>query len=296
MLRRGPHKSSNGAACKPPADTKEKQNLVGARPAAPGTLRKSIKRSTNLGQKVHPAGFRLGIHKGWMSNWLFPKKDWPAYLEEDYVIRQFLRRELQNAGVSKVDIDRKVGDQLQIDIYTARPGVVVGKGGQGIENLQQKVRSLLHRPGMDIRINILEINRVDLEAQLVAESIAQQLEKRVAFRRAMKQAIQRCMRAGAVGVKVMVAGRLGGAEIARTEWAKEGRIPLQTLRADIDYGVAEAHTVMGLIGVKVWIFRGELEPGQWSPPNIKISAERPQEGGRQERGPVKSGRRARKAG
>jgi small subunit ribosomal protein S3 len=249
-----------------------------------------------LGQKVHPAGFRLGIHKGWMSNWLFPKKDWPAYLEEDYVIRQFLRRELQNAGVSKVDIDRKVGDQLQIDIYTARPGVVVGKGGQGIENLQQKVRSLLNRPGMDIRINILEINRVDLEAQLVAESIAQQLEKRVAFRRAMKQAIQRCMRAGAVGVKVMVAGRLGGAEIARTEWAKEGRIPLQTLRADIDYGVAEAHTVMGLIGVKVWIFRGELEPGQWSPPNIKISAERPQEAGRSERGPVKSGRRARKAG
>jgi small subunit ribosomal protein S3 len=149
---------------------------------------------------------------------------------------------------------------------------------------------------MDIRINILEINRVDLEAQLVAESIAQQLEKRVAFRRAMKQAIQRCMRAGAVGVKVMVAGRLGGAEIARTEWAKEGRIPLQTLRADIDYGVAEAHTVMGLIGVKVWIFRGELEPGQWSPPNIKISAERPQEAGRSERGPVKSGRRARKAG
>ncbi len=249
-----------------------------------------------MGQKVHPVGFRLGIHKGWMSNWLFPKKSWPIYLEEDYLIRRFLKRELQNAGVSKVEIDRKVGDQLQIDIYTARPGVVVGKGGQGIENLQQKVRALLNRPGIDIRINILEINRVDLESQLVAESIAQQLEKRVAFRRAMKQAIQRCMRAGAVGVKVMVGGRLGGAEIARTEWSKEGRIPLQTLRADIDYGHTEAHTVMGLIGVKVWIFRGELEPGQWSPPNIKISTERTQGGERQERGPVKSGRRARKAG
>jgi len=249
-----------------------------------------------LGQKVHPVGFRLGIHKGWMSNWLFPKKAWPIYLEEDYLIRRFLKRELQNAGVSKVEIDRKVGDQLQIDIYTARPGVVVGKGGQGIENLQQKVRTLLNRPGIDIRINILEINRVDLESQLVAESIAQQLEKRVAFRRAMKQAIQRCMRAGAVGVKVMVGGRLGGAEIARTEWSKEGRIPLQTLRADIDFGHAEAHTVMGLIGVKVWIFRGELEPGQWSPPNIKVSTERGQGGERQERGPVKSGRRARKAG
>jgi len=231
-----------------------------------------------------------------MSNWLFPKKAWPIYLEEDYLIRRFLKRELQNAGVSKVEIDRKVGDQLQIDIYTARPGVVVGKGGQGIENLQQKVRTLLNRPGIDIRINILEINRVDLESQLVAESIAQQLEKRVAFRRAMKQAIQRCMRAGAVGVKVMVGGRLGGAEIARTEWSKEGRIPLQTLRADIDFGHAEAHTVMGLIGVKVWIFRGELEPGQWSPPNIKVSTERGQGGERQERGPVKSGRRARKAG
>ncbi|MBI4533631.1 MAG: 30S ribosomal protein S3, partial [Candidatus Melainabacteria bacterium] len=206
-----------------------------------------------MGQKVSPNGFRLGIHRGWLSNWLFPKKYLPAYLEEDYVIRLFLRKELTNAGVSKVEIGRKVGDQIQIDIYSARPGVVVGKGGAGIESLQQKVASLLHRPHMDIRINILEINRVDLEAQLVAESIAQQLEKRVAFRRAMKQAIQRCMRSGAIGIKVMVAGRLGGAEIARTEWAKEGRIPLQTLRADVDYGFAEAHTVMGLIGVKVWI-------------------------------------------
>ncbi len=256
-----------------------------------------------MGQKVNPNGFRLGIHRGWRSNWFVNKKDVPALMEEDYRIRRFLKKELSNAGVSKVDISRKA-DQIQLDIFTARPGVVVGKGGQGIETLSARLKELLHRTGVDIRINILEINRVDLESQLVAESIGQQLEKRVAFRRAMKQAMQRCMRAGAVGVKVMVAGRLGGAEIARTEWAKEGRIPLQTLRADVDYGLAEAHTMMGLIGIKVWIFRGELEPGQWSPPNIKTQSERNQQGGDQQRGDNRgggpgnknSGRRSRKAG
>ena len=248
-----------------------------------------------MGQKVSPNGFRLGIHRGWLSNWFVQKKDLPALVEEDHRIRHFLKKELTNAGVSKVEIGRKA-DQIQIDIYTARPGVVVGKGGQGIEALHQKVKQMLNRQGLDIRINILEINRVDLEAQLVAESIAQQLEKRVAFRRAMKQAIQRCMRSGAVGIKVMVSGRLGGAEIARTEWAKEGRIPLQTLRADVDFGFAQAGTVMGIIGAKVWIFRGELEPGQWSPPNVKTQAERPQQAERPERPGLKSGRRARKAG
>lgn len=257
-----------------------------------------------MGQKVNPNGFRLGIHRGWRSNWFVNKKDVPALMEEDYRIRRFLKKELSNAGVSKVEISRKA-DQIQLDIFTARPGVVVGKGGQGIETLSARLKELLHRTGVEIRINILEINRVDLESQLVAESIGQQLEKRVAFRRAMKQAIQRCMRAGAVGVKVMVAGRLGGAEIARTEWAKEGRIPLQTLRADVDYGLAEAHTMMGLIGIKVWIFRGELEPGQWSPPNVKTQSERNQQGGEgQQRGDNRgggpgnknSGRRSRKAG
>jgi small subunit ribosomal protein S3 len=259
-----------------------------------------------VGQKVNPNGFRLGVHRGWHSNWFVQKRDVAPLVQEDQAIRRFLKKELQNAGVSQIDISRKA-DQIQIEIYTARPGVVVGKGGQGIETLHQKVKAMLMRVGLDIRINILEINRVDLESQLVAESIAQQLEKRVAFRRAMKQAMQRCMRAGAIGVKVMVAGRLGGAEIARTEWAKEGRIPLQTLRADIDYGTTEAHTVMGLIGIKVWIFRGELEPGQWSPPNIKTQAERGEGGGgergggqRGERGDRgqgnKSGRRPRKAG
>jgi small subunit ribosomal protein S3 len=248
-----------------------------------------------LGQKVNPNGFRLGVHRGWQSNWFVQKRDVAALIEEDQRIRIYLKKELSNAGVSKIEISRKA-EQIQLDIYTARPGVVVGKGGQGIETLHQKVKQLLSRPGLDIRINILEINRVDLESQLVAESIGQQLEKRVAFRRAMKQAIQRCMRAGAVGVKIMVAGRLGGAEIARTEWTKEGRIPLQTLRADVDYGLAEAHTVMGLIGIKVWVFRGELEPGQWSPPNIKTSQERGQQEQRPERGGAKSGRRTRKAG
>lgn len=239
-----------------------------------------------MGQKVHPRGFRIGVHQGWSSNWFVNVRDCPALIEEDHRIRNFLKKELQNAGVSKIEISRKA-EQIQIDIYTARPGVVVGKGGSSIEALHQKVKGMLNRPGIEIRINILEIARVDLEAQLVGESIAQQLEKRVAFRRAMKQAMQRCMRSGAVGVKIMVSGRLGGAEIARSEWAKEGRIPLQTLRADVDYGFAEAHTTMGLIGIKVWVFRGELERGQWSAPNIKAPTERGEGegGGRRERRP-----------
>jgi small subunit ribosomal protein S3 len=250
-----------------------------------------------MGQKVHPNGFRLGIHKGWSSNWFVSTKELPALIEEDNRIRRFLKKELMNAGVSHADIGRKA-DHIQIDIYTARPGVVVGKGGEGIERLHLKVKTLINRPGIDIKINILEINRVDLESTLVAESIAQQLEKRVAFRRAMKQAVQRCMRAGAIGVKIMVAGRLGGAEIARTEWTKEGRIPLQTLRADIDYGTAEAHTMMGLIGIKVWIFRGELEPGAWSPPNVKAASERPEQAAaRAERqGMNRTGRRPKRNG
>lgn len=249
-----------------------------------------------MGQKVNPVGFRLGIHKGWSSNWFVSTKELPFLIEEDYRIRRFVKKELMNSGISKIDIARKA-DHIQIEIYTARPGVVVGKGGEGIERLHAKVKALINRPGIDVKINILEINRVDLEAQLVAESIAQQLEKRVAFRRAMKQAVQRCMRAGAVGVKIMVAGRLGGAEIARTEWTKEGRIPLQTLRADIDYGTAEGRTLMGLIGIKVWIFRGELDPGVWSPPNVKAASERPEQAAnRAERQGANRGRRPKRNG
>jgi small subunit ribosomal protein S3 len=255
-----------------------------------------------LGQKVSPTGFRIGVHRGWASNWFVQQKDVPALLEEDSRIRRYIKKELYNAGVSKIEIGRKA-DQIGIDIYTARTGVVVGKGGQGIEALHLKVKNMINRPGIEVRINILEINRVDLEAKLVAESIAQQLEKRVAFRRAMKQAIQRCMRAGAIGVKVMVAGRLGGTDIARTEWAKEGRIPLQTLRADIDYGVTQANTLMGIIGVKVWVFRGELDRGQWSPPNIKVSVDRTPEQQRLDRlersereRAARSGRRPKRGG
>jgi small subunit ribosomal protein S3 len=249
-----------------------------------------------VGQKTHPVGFRLGIHKGWASNWFVSTRELPFLIEEDHRVRDFVRKELSNAGISRIEISRKA-DNIQLDICSARPGVVVGKGGQGIETLHQKVKAMINRPGIEVKINILEISRVDLESQLVAESIAQQLEKRVAFRRAMKQAIQRCMRAGAVGVKIMVAGRLGGAEIARTEWAKEGRIPLQTLRADIDYGVAQARTVMGIIGIKVWIFRGELERGQWSPLNTKAPGERSDQGApRAERGGPRQGRRPKKVG
>ncbi len=251
-----------------------------------------------MGQKVNPNGFRVGVHRGWRSNWFVQKKDLAALIEEDEHIRNFLKKELKNAGVSKVEISRKA-DQIQLDIYTARPGVVVGKGGQGIEVLNGKIKEMLHRTGLDIRINILEINKVDIEAQLVAESIAQQLEKRVAFRRAMKQAIQRSMRAGAVGIKVMVSGRLGGTDIARTEWSKEGRIPLQTLRADVDYGFAEGNTMVGLVGCKVWVFRGELERGQWSPPNIKMQQDRDRaSGGRPDRDKLvmkSGGRRPKKA-
>ncbi len=242
-----------------------------------------------MGQKVHPNGFRVGIHRGWSSNWFVSKNEFPYLIEEDNRIRLYLKKELSNSGVSKIDISRKA-DQILIDIYTARPGVVVGKGGQGIEGLHEKVKNMLNRVGVDVRINILEVGKVDLEAKLVAESIAQQLEKRVAFRRAMKQAMQRSMRSGALGIKIMVAGRLGGVEIARTEWAKEGRIPLQTLRADIDYGVMEAHTLMGIIGIKVWIYRGELDNNQWSPPNIKLSTDRDNESFRKDR-PVGSNNR-----
>lgn len=253
-----------------------------------------------MGQKVNPVGFRLGIHKGWASNWFYPgksSKDVPGYLAEDHQIRRYLKKELASASVSKFEISRK-SDQVSIDVYTARPGVIVGKGGQGIDALHEKLRALLNRA--DVRVNVLEVNRADAEAQLVAESIAQQLEKRVAFRRAMKQAMQRTMRSGALGIKIMVSGRLGGAEIARTEWAKDGRIPLQTLRADIDYGKTEANTMMGKIGVKVWIFRGELERGQWSPPNVKLQTERQQnpDGTRPERtGGARAGRsKPKKAG
>ncbi|GIW21927.1 MAG: 30S ribosomal protein S3 [Candidatus Sericytochromatia bacterium] len=213
-----------------------------------------------MGQKTHPYGFRLGITKPWVSRWFTANKDYSNLLVEDRYIRKTIKEKLYKSGISKIDIERKANSVL-VTIYTAKPGMVVGKQGKDIEELKEH---LSKKFGKKTQMDVQEIKNIDLEAQLVAESIAQQLEKRVAFRRAMKQAISKTMKAGAKGIKVMCAGRLGGVEIARTEWIKEGRIPLQTLRADIDYGFSEADTVFGKIGVKVWICKGEIFPGQFN--------------------------------
>ena len=218
-----------------------------------------------MGQKTHPSGFRLGIIKPWVSTWYAKVKDYKEFVAEDAKIRRFVKKKLYTAGVSRILIDRKA-QSTTVTVVTAKPGIVVGRGGQGIDELKQAVSKHIGKP---VVINVVEVARIDSDAQLVAESIAQQLEKRVSFIRAMKQAMQRTMRAGAQGIKVMVSGRLGGAEIARSEWAKEGRIPLQTLRADVDYGFTEADTIMGKIGVKVWIFKGSLMPGEKADANIK---------------------------
>ena len=219
-----------------------------------------------MGQKTHPTGFRVGVIRSWTSKW-FAKfnKDYAEFVKEDDKIRKFIKKKLYAAGVSDILIDRK-SQSTTITVVTAKPGIVVGRGGQGIDELKAEVSKYLGKP---VIINVVEVSRIDVDALLVAENVAQQLEKRVAFRRVMKQAMQRAMRAGAQGIKIMVSGRLGGAEIARSEWAKEGRIPLQTLRADVDYGFTEADTIMGKIGVKVWIFKGNLMPGEKADMNIK---------------------------
>lgn len=217
-----------------------------------------------MGQKTHPKGFRVGIIQPWESTW-FAKKDYPEFIAEDAKIRKFVKKKLYTAGISRINIARKAQNVI-ITVVTAKPGIVVGRGGQGIEELRAAVAKLIKK---NVTIDVVEVARIDADAQLVSESIALQLEKRIAFRRAMKQSIQRTMRSGVAGIKIMVSGRLGGAEIARSEWAKEGRIPLQTLRADVDYGFAEADTMMGKIGVKVWIFKGNLMPGEKADANIK---------------------------
>ena len=218
-----------------------------------------------MGQKVHPTGFRIGINKPWLSNWFASKKDYALQLAEDVKIRKFVKKKLYSAGVSRIEIQRKA-QNIHVSVITAKPGIVVGRGGAGIDTLRKELRQLTNKR---VQIDVLEVARVDVDSQLVAESIAVQLEKRVAFRRALKQAVQRTMRSGAQGIKIAVSGRLGGAEIARTEWTKEGRIPLHTIRADIDYGFAEANTVFGKIGIKVWIFKGEIMPGDKSDTNVK---------------------------
>jgi small subunit ribosomal protein S3 len=209
-----------------------------------------------MGQKVHPTGIRLGISKDWNSKWYADSKKYSQMLNEDIYLRKFLKKKLYSAAVSKIKIDRPANN-ARITIHTARPGVIIGRKGGGIETLRKEISGKL---GIPVHINIEEVRKPELDATLAAESVAQQLEQRVMFRRAMKRAVTSAMRAGAKGVKICVGGRLGGAEIARSEWYREGRVPLHTFRADVDYGTAEAKTTYGIIGVKVWIFKGEVLP------------------------------------
>lgn len=206
-----------------------------------------------MGQKINPIGLRLGINRTWDSRW-FADRNYGGLLHEDFAIRSYLEERVKQAGVSRVIIERPAG-RCRVTIHTARPGVVIGKKGADIEKLRGELQKMT---GSEVALNIVEIRKPELDARLVAENIAQQLERRVAFRRAMKRAVQSAMRLGAEGIRINCGGRLGGAEIARTEWYREGRVPLHTLRADIDYGTAEAHTTYGVCGVKVWIFKGEV--------------------------------------
>lgn len=211
-----------------------------------------------MGQKVNPIGLRVGIIRDWDAKWYADGKEFVETLHEDIKVRDYIRRQLPNSGISRIEIER-AANRMRVTIHTAKPGVVIGRGGSGIERLRKELDNLT---GRQTHINIMEIRVPELDAQLVAESVAAQLEKRVAFRRAMKQAMGRTMRAGAKGVRIMVSGRLGGAEMSRTEWYTDGTVPLHTLRADIDYGFAEAKTTYGQIGVKVWIYKGEILPKQ----------------------------------
>ncbi|MBO7667221.1 MAG: 30S ribosomal protein S3 [Firmicutes bacterium] len=217
-----------------------------------------------MGQKVNPKGFRIGVIRDWDSRWYANNKDFKNYLYEDYQVRKYVKEKLYSSGVSKVDIER-TGGRVKINVFTAKPGIVIGRGGQEVEVLRQELENMT---GKKVSVNITEIKRPELDAQLVAESVAASLEKRIAFRRAMKQTVGRTMRMGAGGIKIMCAGRLAGAEIARTEWYAEGKVPLHTLRADIDYGFAEANTAYGKIGIKVWIYKGEVLPKKAAKPQI----------------------------
>lgn len=207
-----------------------------------------------MGQKVHPIGIRLGIVKDWNSRWYADSQNYPVFLHQDLMVRDFVRKKLAHASVSRVQINR-AANNAHITIHTARPGIVIGKKGEDIDGLRQEISKMI---GVPVQLNVEEIRKPELDAQLVAEGVAQQLEKRVMYRRAMKRAVTNTMRLGAEGIKINVGGRLNGAEIARSEWYREGRVPLHTLRADIDYATAEANTTYGIIGVKVWIFKGEV--------------------------------------
>ena len=216
-----------------------------------------------MGQKMHPHGLRVGVIKDWSSKWYADSKNFADYLVEDQKIREYVKKKLYVSGISKIEIER-TAKFVKVNVYTAKPGLVIGKGGNLAETLKAELSKMINK---EVNLNIVEVKDVDTDAQLVAENIAGQLERRISFRRAMKQCMQKSMKAGALGIKTAVSGRLGGADMARTEFYKEGTIPLQTIRADIDYGFAEANTTYGKIGVKVWIYKGEVLPSK------KIKAE-----------------------
>ncbi len=221
-----------------------------------------------MGQKVHPKGFRLGVIKTWDSNW-YSDRDYTELLHEDYKLRKLVKDRFYTAGISKVEIER-TGNRVRITIHTAKPGIVIGRGGTEVEKLKKELITLTQK---NVNVNIQEIKKPELDAQIVAENVAQQLERRISFRRAMRQSVARTMRVGALGMKIAISGRIGGAEIARSEWYSEGKVPLHTLRADIDYGLAEANTTYGKIGIKVWINRGEVQPEPKKRPQEKRAEE-----------------------
>ncbi len=235
-----------------------------------------------MGQKIHPTGFRLAVTRNWSSRWYANDRDFAGMLAEDIKVREYLKKKLKNASVSRVLIERPAKN-ARITIYSARPGVVIGKKGEDIENLKRELATQL---GVPVAVNIEEVRKPEIDAKLIADSITQQLEKRIMFRRAMKRAMQNAMRLGAKGIKIMSSGRLNGIEIARCEWYREGRVPLHTLRADIDYGTSEAHTTYGTIGVKVWVYKGD-RLGRNDPPAIETP--RPDDE-RRPRGPRRDGR------
>ena len=224
-----------------------------------------------MGQKIHPIGFRLSVQKNWSSRWYANSKNYSEMLNSDIKVREFLKKKLASAAVSKILIERPAKN-AKITIYSARPGIVIGKKGEDIESLRSALQGLM---GVPVHLNIEEVRKPEIDATLIAESIAQQLEKRVMFRRAMKRAMQNAMRLGAQGIKIMSSGRLNGIEIARTEWYREGRVPLHTLRADIDYGVAEASTTYGIIGIKVWVFKGEVFDNKLEANSVATNASTP---------------------
>lgn len=249
-----------------------------------------------MGHKVNPTGFRLGVVKGWQSRW-FAERDYKNVLAEDFLIRETINKDLANAAVSRIEIERAAANQVLVKIHTAKPGIVIGKSGEKVERLKAVLEAKTKKR---VRLEIIEIRQPELDAYLVGRGIAEQLEKRVSFRRAMKQAVQKSMRANAKGVKVICGGRLGGAEIARSEKEVEGKVPLHTLRADIDYGLAEAHTTFGVIGIKVWIYKGDILPSkrrEAGEVQAELAAQPtfvPREGGeRRERGPRPQGDRPR---